>query len=375
MLTVASLRKALTTDAAYTALLGDFKDAGFKTELWRDNGIARLTTVVVARILSLLSAIVIDLTKQSIVTDASSESVVEIAKSHFDESPLPATRAILRVNLENIGTDPISMASGELTVTDGLTSTVYRATSAISLSVGATAIVDCVADEAGRKDVPLDALSIQVSRAGLRAVGAVESIDIGYDGETASLLASRCTLKWGILSFHTLTDKVNYLIRSSDSRINRVTLDRTPRSGLAFTSTIVIASDGSDIDAPSVAALQAVVDGVSLADGSNVVELAELIPQDQVGTVYYAPGIDPADILRKIEIALTDYYASVPIGGPRIGPGAEGVLLRTELEEVYNAVPEIRAVVLTAPTQVVALGSRQAPSLGIRDLRMVAAFA
>lgn len=370
MYLLSDLLKTKTRDEVLDELLALAVSFGLPTTAWQPGQPVRTILTLVAQKLSDLTPTIVETVKGGFGDLATLAWARLWAKSIYDVDAQLAEAATGYVTFTNASATPYPLNPGQGIVAHATTGKTYRTQGAITIpATGSIANVAIQADEVGTaSDAAPGAITTMVTS--LPGVTVTNPLAVlGADDETAPSLVARARSKLAALSPKGPKDAYDYVVKTLAATTVPITRGKTvadPATGIVteYVATAAGAPSGGD---------------VAIAD-ATVHQWAEpwCVTSQAVGASNHSvdvtcqvwitgSNLTPTEAQTAIQLALAEFFKTVPIGGdiipPATGPG--GVIDHGVLTEVIGvAVPGIKKVALTVPAGDVALAANEVAVLG-----------
>jgi len=367
-LTLTQLRTPLTRAQATQRILDELANLGFAATSWQSGGDARTLVEIGGFVWSDVSQYADTLSRAVFNSSSTGDLLTAFSDSHYDNQRVTAISAIHTCTLTDAAsTGPHTIAIGAMTVRDNTTNaTTYKNTTGGTIPVGgALTGVSFQAETTGIVgNVAVAAIDAVVTGpAGVTVtnpdLGSGTSITTqGIDLEADSVLQTRNTTKWALLSQTRPSDAYVNMALVADTDVARVSVDNTNPRG-AGTVDIYIARATAIATAADVATVQAYVDARRPVTADVLVIASAALSVAITGTVHVTEALRDAAKEAEIEAAATAYVDTLKPGGEVLPGGVQGFVIFSELIAAISAVDGVRRVSLTAPTADVALLATQ----------------
>lgn len=375
-MTLDELTKPLTVDEVKAAIYGALAASGVNTTSWKPGAVVRTIIAGVAIVLSAASQLQAAIAKSGFLELAEGDWLTLVAKYVYGVERDEGSFATCEVTLDNTGGGLYSGGVGDLLLSVGGTKT-FRNTAAFSISPSETGVVipmqavelgtgsNTVADEIDTFETPL-----------LGVVIAGSTAAVGTDEEDDAALRLRCREKTATLSPNGPRDAYAYIARSAKRNGASIGVTRvlTVPDGIGGVDVYVATATGGvlgtvgdlgtdlgviDDEIQKKVAPLAITARTHTATAVAIDVEYELWVRDSIGRT-------PAQLEEDIADRLTDYLATVPIGGEQIIGELSGRVYLSALEGVIGGEvgDELVKLILTTPVADVDLAISEAPVIG-----------
>lgn len=345
MATLEELTTPLTRTEIEAAIYAAIEARGVKTSSWKPGAIARTIVSAVALVLSAFSTLQQRIAESGFLELAAGDWLTIVAREVYGVERNAGTFAAGNVTFNNTGGGVFTPAIGDVIVSNSTTGKTYRNTAAFSLGAFQTGVL-----------VPFEA--IEIGAASTAAPGDIDTLEtvllavtvtnasalVGQDPETDADLRTRCLARTGTLSPNGPADAYRFVALSavtSSGTPAGVTRVRTIPDGAGSVSVIVATPSGPVLG--TIGDTSTALGAVDEAIQTQVVPLAVTAITISasawtVAVTYQAwvknsIGLTAPQIQSNVALALTDFLATMPIGGVRKVPGS-GYVFVEQLEGV-----------------------------------------
>ena len=328
MATLEELTAPLSVAEVKAAIYAAIEALGVKTTSWKPGAIARTIIAGNAIVLSAFSMLQQELAKSGFIELASGDWLVVVAKEVYDVDKNNGTFASGLVTLTNTAGGVFSVGIGDVIALNTTTGKTYRNTEAFTLAASGEETVAFQAVELGADSTasPGDVDDLETVLLGVTVSNAAALV--GQDAETDAQLRERCLAKTATLSPNGPGDAYRYVAFSamtSDGQPAGVTRATVTPDGMG--NVAVVVADGAGSLTGTVGDLATALGAVDEAIQTQVVPLAvtatvAAATAQAVAVTYEVwvkstSGLTETQLGDAIDLALTNYFADVPIGGVR----------------------------------------------------------
>lgn len=362
-----------TKEQALDALFRLLSGYGFPTTSWQSGSIQRTIFEVVAQCLSELRGSAALIARGGINSLSSGDWLTLFSESQYANTRYTGERTQGMVKItDTAGTGPHEIEVGDVVVADYSNGFRYRNVTGGVLTQGSNVTLKFEAESVGiARDVANNTITVLVQGPGGATVSnpGMPTTDTwitrkGADVESDASLRQRNTDKWATLSIGGgPAAAYRYWARAANATVRRVEVDDQNPDGPG-TLRVYIAGDQGSLPSTVVAEVQAYIDGEDgvgrkpIGASLTVLSAADA-PVVLEGSIYTLPGLQADEATRDaVYAAITAYFATVPIGGYKVGEGSGRVLLGGILAAIFsvhgivNASLNIDADVFVDPNEV-----------------------
>ena len=379
MATLAELTTPLTTAEIEQSIYDAIEALGVSTTSWKPGAVARTIIAGVSIVLAAFSTLQALIAESGFLELSSGDWLTIVAREVYAVERNVGTFAAGDLTLDNTAGGVHAPGIGDVIALNSTTGKTYRNTVAFNL----------LAFETG-KIVPFEA--IEIGADSTSAPGTIDTLEtvllgvtvtnaaalVGQDPETDAGLRTRSLAKTGTLSPNGPSDAYLFVALSAETTAGApagvTRLTDTP-DGEGNVSVLVADGSGSltgsvgDPATPLGAVDEAIqTQTVPLAVTATVASATPLaIAVTYEAWVKSTVGLTGSQISTAIALALTNYFASVPIGGLSKTVGGSTFVFTDAIKSVIgNAVGETNLIDLdlTVPAADVAVTSSKAPVAG-----------
>ena len=367
---------SVTEEEAMDSLLSTATLLGLPATSWQSGGVARTILAIMARTLSVGSTVLSVVAKGAYLGLATGDWLTNLAERNFNVIRNPATRAQGPVILFNSTPNAITVAAGELVVSNPLTGKTYT-NQADYVSVGMDTVVLTFAADGEGSAWNAQAMQINQVVTSLIGVNCTNTVAlIGADQETDAALTLRAAQSFALLSplgpkdiyRAVLMDRV--LTPTLDA-VNRVIVYPNYATGRI---TVVAAGTAGALSVGDVAIAQASVEKwaepqciiATVESGSDFVVDVTLTIKTK------GESRTQAQMLAIVQTALGEFINDLPIGGLIIAPSFTGRVDLTAMgAAVFGASKTIKDVDFALPTGDIVLMPNNVARLGTVTLTLL----
>lgn len=357
---VAALITVRTFSTILSAGLTVAQGLGVDTTTWRSGDPTRSTYNFLAESLSTSDGMVAEFIKAGFLSSASGDWLKLLAQDQYGVPFTEASFATSTVTIKNNGGGVYPVNAGGVTFKSTVSGKTYHNVSAAApLTAGVQITLDVVADDSG-SDSSAGVNEIDSLVTTMLGVDILSSTAaVGIDEQSEDSLKQQCLDSRGALSPNGPADAYAYVSRNplltGAQDITRASVEAN--SG-TLAVTIYIAGPSGPVAGASVTAAQAAIEqwATPLCITPTVVNsAADVIPVTATIT-----GVLPSDYLAKINTALGQLFAGLPIGigtGYDIDPTAITSAMRV-------VVPQIGLITPYTPNTLTHVAAGHVPVLG-----------
>ena len=371
MLSLDDLLAAQTTEQFETAILDALEALNLSARSWEEGSITRTMVRLVATLFASADSIRATTAAGGFLDTASGNWLSLVASYVYNVDRVEAESAVGSIRLTNSTANVYTLSPGDLVVANGTTGKTYTLTQAGTIPANASQSLAFIADEVGTDSnaTPgqINQLVTPLSGVTCTNLAAV----LGTDEETDVSLRDRCRLKLGSLSPDGPASAYEYVAKSAGVGVTRTRIVESEDFDGMLTLYIAGASGamtgGQVIDVNTQIQTLAVPIGITATVASAV---SAPINLNVTVYVYDDSGITSADLADRIELAVAEYLATVPIGGD-IVTGDVGRVYGSRLYGVIESVSSrIFRVDMTGPGDV-DLAASEVPLLGSSSVTVI----
>lgn len=366
----------ISEDEARESLLNVATALGLPATSWQDGGVARTMLAVMARTLSTLQTINAEARKGGLVGLAYGDWLTDLAQRNYNVFRNPATRASGVVNLVNSTPNAISVAAGELVVSNPLTGKTYTSTQAYASTGNDSVPVTFAADGLGPS---YTSQAGQVSQVVTSLIGVTCTNPlalIGADAETDAALVERIAISFAPLSPLGAKDVYRAVLTDSVKTptvdpINRVIVYPNYATGHV---TVVVAGTGGALSAPDLVIAQSSVETWCEPQGivADVVNASPQIISMVLTVKVRGDSRTDAQIQSSVTSAAGAFVNALPIGGEIIAPDVFGRLDLTGLTAAMFATSAtVRDIEFASSASDIAMMPYSVAQLGVVTVSVV----
>ncbi|MGB1223779.1 MAG: baseplate J/gp47 family protein [Mycobacterium sp.] len=379
LIELSALQTPQTSDEMLASLLELAASLGFNTTSWQVGSAARTLLQIVASVLAELTKITAEISKQGFNETASSESLTELSRQHFDNTKAVATSTIGDATLTaGAGVGPYVLAIGDVTIEHESNGKRYQNVTGGTLSASSTLELSWQAEAPGADyNLGNDTITkLVTSLAGVTVNNPADPTSgtwittTGTDAEADATLRTRNAVKWPTLSYAMPGRGYESMVMEADSTITRVFVDDANPGGPGTVYVYVATASGA-VGAGVLATLQAYVDARKPSTATVSVLSASVLSQGVTASIYHDGTVATATLQTNIEAAIAAYWNGLPIGG--IQRQGSGWAFREALNGAILGVAGVVDIGTTVPTDDISLTSEQIVSLSAATLSFTAA--
>lgn len=363
LVSVRNLIAGVTRDGALTGLLEILGDLGFTTTAWQPGSVQRTMVTALAWAIADASETVSEIAANALDPDASGDWL-DVVSRFYGHTRVPATRAVGLITLTSASGSPThTITAGVPVVTENADGSgqQYYITSGGTLTANTTQTFTLEAAAAGAAgNIPTGTVYLTTPLAGVTATLVADPTTgtwvttAGTDEESDSRLRERNALKWSELSYGAQPDAYGLWMLESDPSITRWSVANDGAGGV----TVRGATSAGGITAGQISAAQAYID--ERKPFGDAVTVATATPKSI--TITAAPTLTSGlGTVADIQAAITEYFASVPLGGEIVPPSSSGQVLRDEIIDRIMSIPGVTRADLSTPATDVSLGANEIP--------------
>lgn len=305
---------------------------GLPTTSWQSGSVVRTILLVMASMFSMFSKIIIEPIRGGFGDLLSSLGWAKIwSKQMYDVDAVGAAAATGYIDATNAGTSSYPLQAGELIVASSVTGKLYRNSAAITINASSTLsdiAISAVEVGTGSNAAPGDvSVIVGPSLDGVTVTNAQPIL--GSDDETTAAIVLRSRAKLASLSPNGPKDAYNYVAKTPElaatsTPITRAMTRADPVTGLV---TVYVATAGGAPSGADIAICQTAED--KWAEPWCTTATVVAATPVTIAVTYTAvvrSSLAESDIKAAIAVALTSYFADLPIGGEVIAPLTVGYL-------------------------------------------------
>lgn len=378
MATLQELTTPLTVAEVKAAIYSAIEALGVKTTSWKPGAVARTIIAGNAIVLSAFSTLQQRLAQSGFLELSTGDWLIVVAKEVYDVDKNLGTFASGIVKFDNTAGGVFSFGIGDVVVLNSTTGQTYRNTEAFTLAafeVNKNVAFQAIEIGADSTSAPGDIDALETTLLGVNVTN-VDAL-VGQDKETDSQLRERCLAKTATLSPNGPGDAYRYVAFDAVTSIGQpagVTRVTVTPDGLG--NVAVFVADGAGSLTGTIGDLATPLGAVDEAIQTQVVPLAvtatvaAATPQAIVVTyeawIKATSGLTPAQIQDDVALALTNYFASVPIDGVRKVAGGGFLFLDAIGSVIGEAIGKANLIDfdITLPAADVAVSTNGAPVAG-----------
>lgn len=340
----------LTYEQAKQLILNNLAAVGYQGTSWEEGDPALAGVEIGSDLWKNLSAYAVFLRDMALNDTATGEALTRLSKSRFGNTRNPSVSAQRQITLScaaGSGPYPINLGDSVIEDDDGHTirniaglGVSYPA----NLSSGGTLTLLYEAETPGADaNVPDDSYTNLVTTLAGVTVTDDTAYRIGENEESDARLRARNATTIATRSLEPIADTIENLALEAASTIYSVKGDfENPRGPGTFD--VYIAGELATAGSSEVLAVQAALDAKVMGDVSGAANTrpgyaiaAPTLTLDLVGTVYYAPTYNAADVEAGVEAALRDFLRTIPLGGFDFTPSLTDVVPKNDIENVIKS--------------------------------------
>lgn len=381
-MTLEQLTKPLTRAEVEAAIYAALAAKGVSTTSWKTGSPTRTLIVAFAFVMSAFSKLSAEIAKSGFLELSSGDWLAAVAKYVYGVDKDTGAFATGNLTLTNTAGGVYSGVAGDLIASNPTTGKTYRNTAAYNIAAGSvgTPTVVTVPFQAvelgtGSTSTPGTITTLVTALNGVAVTNAAALV--GRDAESDAALRLRCQEKIGTLSPNGPRDAYSFVAKSAkraDGSAIGVTRVRVIADGNGSVTVYVATASGTITGTAGDPAtdLGAVNDAIQKkcaplgVTATLVAATAKTIAPTYQLWVQNTSGLTDDQIKTAVATALTNYLATIPIGGLNTA-GGYGFVYFTALESVIGGAnptaPTVR-VLLTVPAADVTIAVSEAPVLG-----------
>mgnify|MGYP000383068830 FL=1 len=347
MATLEELTTPLTSAEIKANIYAAIEAFGAKTTSWKPGAVARTIIAANSIVLSAFSTLQQRLAQSGFLELATGQWLTIVAKEVYNVTRDDGSFAAGDVTLTNTAGGVYPMGIGDVIVLNTTTSKTYRNTEAFTLAAFGTEIVNFEAVELGADSTAnpgdIDALETVLTGVTVTNVSAL----VGKDAATDAELRTLCLAKTGTLSPNGPADAYRFVSLSAETTdgesagVTRITVTPDGAGNVR-----VVVANGAGTLAGTVGDLTTPLGAVDEAIQTQVVPLAvttttfaatpQSVPVTYEVWVKSTVGLTETQLGDVIDLALTNYMATVPIGGTRKVAGG-GFVFKEAVASIIGA--------------------------------------
>lgn len=368
---LATLLVRETKAAIYAAALQVATDLGLETESWRAGDPTRSTYHILSNVLESFETIIALFIASGFLDYATGSWLTLLAAQLFNVTRTEASFAtVTDYLLTNAGGGEYPLDVGDLTVKNSVSGATYHNTTGGTLTGGGTLEVDLVADVAGSDGSSAPGEIDELVTTLLGVTGTNPTACVGVDEESDAELRVRCRNKVASLSPDGPADAYAYVALTPEltgtSGPTRVRVFSESDTGLVQ---VYLADDdgavtGGDVDAVVAALLEWATPLAITVEVYSAVAVP--VPVTYTARIYRSVNLTEAEVEEAIEGALSELFATRPIGGDIPEGDTTGkVYVSNIIGAIRDVFPDdIFSVTVAAPSADVALDNDEVAVLG-----------
>ncbi len=367
LLPIEDLVEEQSVDQVKSTMLSTLATLGLTTTSWVAGGMVRTIIALVAEIASPFTTVAANVNKGGLRNYATGEFLTHLALSMYNVERVESTPGEGVLSYTNAAAVPYGpFAAGEFRIAHVSTGKTYTNSASLTILAATTADFDIVADEVGT-DSNAAAATITVLENALIGV-TVTNADpvVGVDRETDAALRTRCTAKLGSLSPNGPRDAYNY-VATTPELVGGAIVNRTlVTDGANGTVDMRLAGPNGEIDPADVTlvddGIQSLV--VPICITATVASAdALVIPVSYTAWIYADENLTEPEAEALVEEQLTNYFATIPIGGYR-KPSTTGQVFVNAIEGEIRKAANFFEVSVSTPAATTAVLTTEVPVLG-----------
>lgn len=320
MIAFSDLLVPLTTDQVRTNLVQILVGLGVPADKWRKGGVFSTILTSFAMIYAMFTSLFAQAIGSGFLTTAKGGWLTWVAFYMYGVTRPAATFASGNLTLVNSGGAVLSYTAGQLIFGNAATGKQYVNTGVVSLGANSTGTFPIAATVAGSASsaAPGQITGFVTPVLGVTCTNAATVA--GSDAMSDPDLVLFCLDRLQSLSPGGAPGAYRFAVRTALNggvpvNINRVTVVLNPSTG---TVGVYAASPSGAPSAGDITAANDNVAAVATPDGITAsVISATLLPYSPQLTVYAEalPGVNAADVLAALQLALVDFFATYNVGG------------------------------------------------------------
>lgn len=379
LIELSALQTPQTADEMLTSLLELADSYGFNVTSWQAGSAQRTLLQIVAALLAEMTKITAEISKQGFNETASSESLTELSRQHYDNTKAAATSTVGDITLTaSSGVGPYTIAVGDVTVEhesngkqfQNVTGGTLSASSTLELSFQAEAPGDDYNLGNGTITKLITALAGVTVNNPADATSGTWVTTAGTDAEIDATLRTRNAVKWPTLSYAMPARGYESMVMEADSTITRVFVDDSNPRGPG-TVDVYVATASGGVGSGVLATLQAYVDARKPSTADVDVLTAVVLSQGVTSSIFHDGTVATATLQTNIEAAIAAYWNGLPIGGTQ--RQGSGWAFRESLNTAILGVTGVVDIGTTIPVDDISLTQEQIVSLSAATLSFTAA--
>lgn len=377
-MTLEELTSPLTREECEQLIYSAIETRGTQVTSWKAGSVARTIITAISIVLSSLSYLIAEFAGSAFLSTSSGNWLTLKAKEDFDIERIGATFARGQVILTNSGGGVFTVAEGDLIVANSTSLKTYRNLSPFTLSASSSLTVEVEAVEAGSASTSaagfIDTIETTMNSVSVSNPFAI----VASDEELDTALRARCKKKLATYSNSSPADA--YEFAALNAKFTNGTSAGITRAG-------VFADGSGGVEVVIAGASGAATGSVGDLDsqiGAVYAEIKEnVLPQAVTLSVVSAVPIDvdlfftvlvplgeAQGLLDKIILALTNYFAQIPIGGYEVIAGDGGYVFEDAIQAVITS--QVKNLIdVNSTTSDIALNRNEVARLRIMAIDVV----
>lgn len=328
-LPIDALIEPLTEDQVKATIYDLLAAVGVGARSWKSGGTARTIIAVLAKVIAGFTVLIALAIRGMFRSTAEGVWLTLLARYVYAVERITATFAAGGVTLTNAGGGIYSLEARELSLLNTTTGKVYRNTAAFDLGALQTLTITVEAVEAGSEST---ATSGQIDDFVTPLLGVTctnESALVGTDEQDDASLRADCLSALGALSPYGANGAYEYFAKrvpgggpltDADGTIIAVNRVQVVATSLTGNVSVWVASANGELSTDELELVRANVRRYAApATATALVGNADPVPVAVYYTAYAdaAAGITASDLKDAIDLKLTEYFATYPIGGTK----------------------------------------------------------
>jgi uncharacterized phage protein gp47/JayE len=387
--TLIQLFTPLTADQVFASELQIASDVQLPVTAWQPLSCGREVLFVTAQLASNFTVgAFAGAAAGGLLDYATGDWLTLLGISNFGVTRIAATFGAGIVTLTNVAAVDYPFLAGEFVVVNSVTGVAYTNSSDFTLLSGSTVTptvlnIGVVAETAGTagQAAPGQITTLQTPQLGVTCTNATAIT--GTDEQTDASLRALCRLSMARSSPNGPQDAYNYFAITSvraDGQtvgVTRTNVVQLNGSNIVYVASASGAIPGDAFDASTdLGAVNANIQNNCVPTGITATTVsATNLAIALTGTVWRSRGSTASDasIQQAVATQITNYLATVPIGGFNIGSGGQ-VFLDALIGQVFQALPgQIVQVTLTVPASDTPVNANQVPVPGAINITVMQA--
>lgn len=381
-MTTPSLAQLLSIPSASdfrAQILSQLSTLGFPVTSWEPDGVANNLVEVFAQMLSVQSQVAYPMAAGGFLDTAAAlknpdgtdnqDWLALLAANVYGVTPLPATVATGAVTVTNNTATPFVLSAGDLRLSNQSGYT-YTSTASATVPAYSYISVPIQADQPGSTGTALaNTLTLVSPVVGITATNPLNLV--GKDGESNAALAERCRERLATLSPNGSAAAYDYFLRTANDGAGSLGITRTYVMPAAGTGQVQLyaqnAANTLTNASPEITLAAAYIAATCTPDTVTPVLQAAPIVSISIEANYTTPPHVGAIAPAILSAAVSDYFASLPIGGLPAPGDPTFVVPRSGIIAAIQDVAGVAGVQLVTPAADVpmyVLGAPCVPSLG-----------